>query len=61
LLEITRNKGFDVVLDAFHNVGSGQVPVSFYEKPKNRKEIIVKDELFKLLETEQFHNLLLEA
>jgi len=50
-----------VVLDAFHNVGSGQVPVSFYEKPKNRKEIIVKDELFKLLETEQFHNLLLEA
>jgi HNH endonuclease len=61
LLEITRNKGFDVVLGAFHNVGSGQVPVSFYYKPRKRKEIIVKDELFKLLETEQFHNLLPEV
>lgn len=61
LLEVTRNKGFDVVLGAFHNVGSGQVPVRFYDKPRNRKEIIVRDDLFKLLETEQFHNLLQEV
>ncbi|RCJ32098.1 hypothetical protein A6769_29195 [Nostoc punctiforme NIES-2108] len=54
LLEITRREGFKVVLDKFHNV-KGTLPVQFYKKEKGK--IIVTDELFRLLETEQFQNL----
>lgn len=54
LLEITRTEGFKVVLDKFHNV-KGTLPVQFYKKEKGK--IIITDELFRLLETEQFQNL----
>ena len=54
LLEITRREGFKVVLDKFHNV-KGTLPVQFYKKEKGK--IIITDELFRLLETEQFQNL----
>lgn len=58
LLEITRREGFKVVLDKFHNV-KGTLPVQFYKKEKGK--IIITDELFRLLETEQFQNLAPEA
>jgi HNH endonuclease len=59
LLEQTEREGFKVVLDKFHNVGGDALPVKFYEK--TRGGIQVTDDLFKLMDVEEFQNLPLEV
>jgi 5-methylcytosine-specific restriction endonuclease McrA len=59
LLQITAREGFKVVLNKFHNLNSSEIPIRFYEK--TRGGITLTDELFKLVETEQFSNLIQEA
>ncbi len=50
LLEITAKKGFVNVIDAFHVVNNGELPVYFYRKDffARTKKIILTDEIFKL-------------
>jgi len=50
LLEVTARKGFVNVIDAFHVVNYGVLPVSFYTKDyfARAKKIILTDEIFKL-------------
>ena len=50
--------GFNNVIDAFHIVNNGTLPVAFYTKdysPRSRK-IILTDEIFKLRDTAFFDN-----
>lgn len=58
LIHLTKSLGFNNVLDAFHNVNQGNIPVSFFEvKTDGRsKGIILTDDLFKLNESKQFEN-----
>ncbi len=53
MIDTTVSLGFNNVIDAFHVVGKKEIPVSFYEKDyqAGNKRIILKDEVFKLLET----------
>jgi len=50
LLDVTARKGFVNVIDAFHVVNDGVLPVSFYRKDylARSKKIILTDEIFKL-------------
>ena len=53
LIDITVSLGFNNVVDAFHIVNNGAVPVEFYKKdyqPRSKK-IILTDNIFELLET----------
>ncbi|MGG5461198.1 HNH endonuclease [Clostridium sp. B9] len=58
LLSITAKLGFNNVIDAFHVVANGEIPVKFYEKDysKQSKKIILTDEVFKLQELENSEN-----
>lgn len=59
LIETTTRRGFENVIDAFHNLSTGETPVRFFidERKGANKGIILTDELFKLLETVQSQNL----
>ena len=48
----TVSLGFNNVIDAFHNVNGGEIPIRFYEKDyyQKKKKIILTDEVFKMLE-----------
>ena len=59
LIEITSKEGFKVVFQKFHNLSSGEIPVSFYKK--TRGGIVLTDDLFKLVQTSQFQNLMQEV
>ncbi len=62
LLDITRKKGFNNVIDAFHNVNTEILPVKFYEKDySNSKKIILTDDIYKLKEVIGFENLVHET
>lgn len=63
LLGTTVQLGFNNVIDAFHIVNNGELPVKFYEKDysSKRKQIILTDDLFKLQETPFYNNLTCEA
>ncbi|MDV3002522.1 MAG: hypothetical protein N5P05_004177 (plasmid) [Chroococcopsis gigantea SAG 12.99] len=63
LVEATINMGFVNVLDAFHNLRSGQIPVSFFDRSawKKSKQIVLTDELLAMAGGEQFGNLAQEA
>jgi hypothetical protein len=57
LIEMTVRLGFENVIDAFHNV-SGEIPRRFFtDERKGSNGIALTDELFRLLEAEQFQNL----
>lgn len=58
LIDITVKKGFNNVIDAFHNVNNEIIPKAFYEKDytPGSKKIILTDEIFKLQETAFFGN-----
>lgn len=63
LLDTTVSLGFNNVIDAFHIVNGGPIPVQFYTKdyqPRNKK-IILSDDLFKLLETPFAENFSIET
>ena len=54
----TVRRGFQNVIDAFHFVGSSNVPVQFFiDERSKRKGIQITDDLYKLLETSQAENL----
>lgn len=59
LIRITRTKGFNNVLDAFHNVNGSLLPVKFFEKIKDGKTtgIVLTDDVFKLGEIKYEKNL----
>ena len=59
LVRITSKEGFKVVLNKFHNLSFGELPVSFYTKTKGG--IILTDDLFKLTQTNQFSDLIKEV
>jgi 5-methylcytosine-specific restriction endonuclease McrA len=59
LIEITAKEGFKVVLNKFHNLSFGELPISFYEKTKGG--IILTDDLLKLVQSPQFQNLIQEG
>lgn len=59
LIQITAEEGFKVVFSKFHNLNSGEIPVHFYHK--QRRRITLTDDLFRLVETEQFQNLIQEV
>ncbi len=63
LINITVQLGFNNVIDAFHVVNDGRIPINFYEKDyhSGRKQIILTDDLFKLQEIPCFENLNCEA
>lgn len=56
LLDVTAKKGFVNVIDAFHIVNNGALPVAFYTKDytSHSKKIILTDEIFKLQDTAYF-------
>jgi hypothetical protein len=59
LIEATTRRGFENVIDAFHNLSTGETPVRFFrdERKSAKPAIALTDELFKLLETVQSKNL----
>lgn len=59
LIDETKKNGFKFVLDAFHVLGSGQTQSKFYHinGSGNKREIILSDNLFYILNTIQFKNL----
>jgi 5-methylcytosine-specific restriction endonuclease McrA len=63
LIGATVRLGFANVLDAFHNLRSGEVPAPFFDKSswKSEKRIILTDELLRLVESEGFANFEREA
>ena len=58
LIATTEKYGFKNVLDCFHNVNGGELPVKFFEK--DGKNLILTDEVLKLSNTEHTQNLSLE-
>lgn len=62
LLDTTRQLGFNIVIDAFHNVNGQRLPIAFYEKDYRKKEkgIFLRDELFSLAEGNYSDNLIHE-
>lgn len=63
MIGTTVSKGFNNVIDAFHVVNNGAIPIKFYEKDYNHgaKKIILTDEIFKLQEIQYAENLMYEA
>lgn len=63
LLGVTVQKGFNNVIDAFHIVNEGAIPIRFFEKDysKGDKRIILTDEIFKLQSMQFYDNLSNEA
>ena len=63
LIDITVAKGFNNVIDAFHVVNCGNIPVEFYKKDyaNGKKRIILTDEIYKLRETPFADNFAVEA
>ena len=62
LLFTTERLGFNNVIDAFHNVSSGEVPTRFFmDDRKSKKGITISDELLALTTTRQFSNLSAEV
>jgi hypothetical protein len=62
LLAETVSRGFQNVIDAFHNVNQGVLPVRFYvDERKGGNRIVITDELLKLKESAQFRNFPLET
>ena len=59
LIEITAKEGFKVVLNKFHNLSFGELPIKFYEKTK--RGIILTDDLLRLVQSPQFQNLIQES
>ena len=55
--------GFNSVLDAFHVVNQGDVPVKFFEKDFTRgsKRLILTDEVFKLANSDEAGNIVQET
>lgn len=58
LLQATVKNGFNNVIDAFHIVNNGALPIEFYTKDysSRTKKIILTDEIFKLQDTVFFDN-----
>lgn len=63
LINVTVQKGFTNVLDAFHVVNRAPVPEKFFDVTKNpgEKSITITDTLYKIKETMQYDNLSHEA
>jgi 5-methylcytosine-specific restriction endonuclease McrA len=63
LLDKTVKHGFRYVIDAFHVVGAGNLPIQFFESTKQQaiKGITLNDNLFALLERYQYQNLPFEV
>jgi hypothetical protein len=59
LIQTTAKEGFKVVLDKFHNVNAGELPVRFFDK--SQRGVSLTDELFQILEGNQSQNLLHEV
>jgi hypothetical protein len=58
LVRKTVSLAFGDVIDAFHVVNEGPIPLQFYlDERKQRRGITITDELFKLKESVQFPNL----
>lgn len=59
LIDTTVQRGFENVIDAFHNLSLGETAVRFFmdERRGANKGIVLTDELFKLLEKLQSENL----
>lgn len=55
--------GFNNVLDAFHVVNQGNVPVKFFEKDfsRGRKRLVLTDEVFKLVNSGEADNIVQET
>jgi HNH endonuclease len=63
LIDTTIRLGFNEVIDAFHNLSSGETPVRFFidERKEGKKGIVLTDELLQLLNNFQSQNLPLEV
>lgn len=63
LIQQTVKYGFVNVLDAFHVVNQGDIPIKFFENDKRAKQkgIVITDDLFRLMETTQFVNFSFEV
>lgn len=59
MLNVTKAEGFKCVLDAFHNLPKNQKAIPFFEKAvQDRKQgILITDELFHLMNSDEYHNL----
>lgn len=57
LIETTKTTGFRYVFDAFHNVKGAKLPVKFYSVDKNRKQLVLSDDLLELSSLGQFPSL----
>lgn len=60
LIFITEKKGFNWVLDCFHNVNGSSLPISFFTKSTS-KSIVLTDEIYRLQESLQAPDLLIES
>jgi len=62
LRSISKQYGFNNVIDAFHIVNQAEVPVRFYtDERRENKRIVITDELLKFSESLQFKNLPFEV
>lgn len=63
LIDVTVKKGFNNVIDAFHNVNNQSIPVNFYDKAYSyrNKKIILTDNAYRLQENPYFNNFMNET
>ncbi len=63
LITVTEQKGFNNVIDSFHVVNEGPIPIKFYEKDYTRdsKRIVLTDDIFLLREIPFSDNLFAES
>jgi len=62
LTEITIRRGFNNVIDAFHNVNHAEIAQRFFvDERKTAKGIRLTDNFYRLTESEQFNNLIHET
>lgn len=58
LISVTKKQGFNYVFDRFHNLTGDKLPLEFYRKDgANSGNIILDDNIFKLLETTSLNDL----
>jgi hypothetical protein len=62
LIRETVSRGFQNVIDAFHIVNQGEIPIRFFnDERRNGNRIVITDDLLRLKESLQFQNLPLET
>jgi len=61
LIQTTVKLGFNNVFDAFHNVANGELDLKFFEKDKKNKKLILTENFYNLIHSNDKESLIDEA